>query len=101
MNFEILRAHVLTWASKHDLLMPHHSKTQMLKVVEEVGELASALLKNKTSETKDALGDVLVTLIILSEQLDSDLIDCLELAYNEVRLREGETVNGTFIKSSC
>ena len=100
MNFEILRAHVLTWADKRDLLMPANAKTQMLKVVEEVGELASALLKNKQSETKDALGDVLVTLIILSEQLDLDLIDCLELAYNEIRLREGETINGTFIKST-
>ena len=100
MNFEILRAHVLTWADKRDLLMPANARIQMLKVVEEVGELASALLKNKQSETKDALGDVFVTLIILSEQLDLDLIDCLELAYNEIRLREGETINGTFIKST-
>ena len=64
MNFEELKNSVLEWAEDKNLLAKENAKTQMLKVVEEVGELSSSILKNNKEETIDAIGDTLVTLII-------------------------------------
>lgn len=100
MNFEELKESVIEWAEDKGILSVENSKTQMLKVVEEIGELSSALLKNNKEETIDSIGDVFVTLIILSEQIGLDPTECLESAYNVIKDRKGKTVNGTFIKSN-
>jgi len=71
----------------------------MLKVLEEVGETAGALLKDKQDEIKDGIGDSLVTLIILSKQLGLTPTECLEAAWNEIKDRTGKTVDGVFVKN--
>tara|TARA_B100000073_G_scaffold322114_1_gene303185 strand:+ start:134 stop:427 length:294 start_codon:yes stop_codon:yes gene_type:complete len=89
---------VKIWANEKDLLKKENSQAQMLKVLEEVGETAGALLKNKNQEIIDGLGDSFVTLIILCYQLGLEPKDCLEAAWNEIKNRKGKTVNGTFIR---
>ena len=93
-----LEMKVIDWAIERGLVERENANKQMLKVMEEVGELASAIAKNKEEETIDAIGDVLVTLIILSAQLELNHWDCLETAYNEIKGRKGKLVNGVFIK---
>ena len=58
----------------------------MLKVLEEVGETAGALLKNKNKEIIDGLGDSFVTLIILCYQLGLEPTDCLQAACDEIKV---------------
>jgi NTP pyrophosphatase (non-canonical NTP hydrolase) len=98
MNYKELEIRVKEWAVNKGLIVKSNQQQQMLKCVSEVGELADALIKKDTNGIKDGLGDVLVTLIILSKQLDYDLTECLEIAYNEIKDRQGITINGTFIK---
>ena len=93
-----LEMKVIDWAIERGLVERENANKQMLKVMEEVGELASAIAKNKEEDTIDAIGDVLVTLIILSAQLELNPWDCLETAYNEIKGRKGKLVNGVFIK---
>lgn len=71
---------------------------QMLKLFEESGELAEGLAKDNTELIVDALGDTLVVLIGLSLQLDLDLEQCLTVAYNEIKDRQGKVINGVFVK---
>ena len=72
---------------------------QMMKVIEELGETAGAIAKNKaTDEIQDGIGDTFVTLIILAYQLGLEPADCLEAAWNEIKDRKGKTENGVFIK---
>ncbi len=89
---------VINWADKRALLKPENTKAQMLKVMEELGETASALNKGKQAEIIDGIGDTLVTLIILSAQLGYDPTACLQIAYDEIANRKGKMVNGVFIK---
>jgi NTP pyrophosphatase (non-canonical NTP hydrolase) len=70
----------------------------MLKVMEEVGETTGALLKGKEDELKDGIGDILVTVIILSQQLGYSPTECLQLAYDEIADRKGKTIDGVFVK---
>lgn len=76
------------------------SKVQFLKTVEEIGEVAEALANNDMDELKDGIGDVIVTLIILAQQNNLTIEECVKCAYDEIKDRTGETRNGTFIKES-
>ena len=71
---------------------------QMLKLMEEVGELSAAITRNDEIETIDALGDIQVVLIGLALQLNLNLNDCLDHAYSEIKDRKGKVVNGIFVK---
>lgn len=87
------------WARDKGLDEAESSK-QMLKVVEETGEVAAALARSDQDALRDGIGDVVVTLIILALQNDMDLYECLNLAYEEIKGRTGKMVNGVFVKSS-
>lgn len=99
MTFDNLSENVLAWANDKDILKEENAPKQMLKVLEEVGETAGALLKGNESEIKDGIGDSFVTLIILSKQLGLTPTECLEAAWNEIKDRTGKTVDGVFVKS--
>ena len=89
---------VLHWANERGLLKPENHLKQMGKMVSEVGELCDAIIKEDKNGQIDGIGDVLVTLIILANQLGYDIEDCLEVAYTEIKNRKGKNINGTFIK---
>lgn len=85
------------WSIEKGLNTADSSK-QFLKVAEEVGEVAAALARSDRCELKDGIGDVIVTLIILAQQNDMRLYECLDQAYTEIAGRTGEMVNGVFVK---
>ena len=87
------------WAIDRGLHAADPSK-QMLKLMEEVGELAEGLAKNNPDAVKDAIGDAYVVLTILSMQLGMDIRQCVKMAYDEIKDRTGRMVNGVFVKES-
>ena len=89
---------VLQWADERGLLKAENAPRQMLKLMEEVGELAGAMAKNKQGDIVDAIGDIQVVLIILSKQLGYDYEQCLVDAYNVIKERKGKLINGVFVK---
>jgi NTP pyrophosphatase (non-canonical NTP hydrolase) len=98
MKFETLEKLVLDWAKDKDILLNGTKIKQALKTNEESLELINAVVDNNMEEIEDALGDILVTIIIQAKMQNLDLLDCLESAYNVIKNRKGKTVNGTFIK---
>ena len=98
MTLDELEIKVSNWAITKGILEKENAPKQMLKVMEEVGETAGALLKGNEEELKDGIGDSFVTLIILAKQLGYTPSECLEAAWNEIKDRTGKTVGGTFIK---
>jgi NTP pyrophosphatase (non-canonical NTP hydrolase) len=89
---------ILEWADSKGLLNPQLAPQQFMKLSEEVGELANAILKGNKEEQKDALGDIRVVINILADQLGFDIDECEESAYQVIKKRTGKTINGTFIK---
>lgn len=98
-SFDILIENVIGWAKDKDILKIENAPKQLLKVLEEIGETSGALLKSKKDEVKDGIGDSFVTLIILAKQLGLDPAECLEAAWNEIKDRKGNTVEGVFVKN--
>ena len=77
-------------------------KAQFAKMVEVCGEAAHEITRNSTDSKafEDAIGDIMVTVIILADIYGYDAEDCLELAWKEIKNRKGKTVNGSFIKEA-
>ena len=99
MTFDELIENITQWADDKEILSLENVPQQSMKVMEELGETVGAILKQKkTDEVIDGIGDIFVTVIILSKQLGLDPTECLESAWNEIKDRKGKTVNGTFIK---
>ena len=97
-NFEELKNKLHKWSSDKGIDRFENHPKQMMKVIEELGEVNSALLKDNRAELRDGLGDTFVTLIILCDQLNEDPVACLNLAWEEIKDRKGKTVNGSFVR---
>lgn len=90
---------VQQWSIDKDLHNGNPDR-QALKFYEEAGEVAAALSRGNLEALKDGIGDTVVTLIILAQQHDMTLQECLQFAYDEIKGRKGKTINGTFIKEA-
>lgn len=99
MNFETLEQDVLQWAEARKIIPNSTPQTQLLKSLEEIGELAGATLKGNEDGIVDGVGDLLVTLIIYCALQNIDPIVCLASAYDTIRHRTGYlTTDGVFVK---
>lgn len=89
---------IRTWAEQKGIFEKGDVKTQYIKLQEEAGELAKALLNNDKEEIVDAIGDCVVVLTNLSKLAGYNIEDCIYSAYNVISKRTGKMENGTFIK---
>mgnify|MGYP001314948638 FL=1 len=99
MNLNELTNKIRFWATERGLDEAQPEK-QMLKLVEEIGELAEGLAKGNLDEVIDSIGDSYVVLTILAMQLDLNIEDCVKVAYEEIADRKGKMVNGVFVKEA-
>lgn len=59
---------ILGWAKDKNITTEECIPMQKLKLIEEVGEIANAIVKNKKEEQVDGIGDAFVVLTILAKQ---------------------------------
>lgn len=97
MKMNILTKKIGKWAEDRGL---HEAdpQAQMLKVTEEIGEIAGAIARNDIESAKVEIGDGVVTLTILAMQLGLDINECTKKAYEKIMNRNGKMVNGVFVK---
>ena len=88
------------WAHNKGIYDSGSSGVQYLKLIEEAGELAEALLKKDKAEIQDAIGDMVVVLTSIAKFEDMFIEDCINSAYNVIAKRTGKMVNGTFVKDA-
>ena len=75
-------------------------RTQLFKLLEEIGELQSAIRTNDQAEKIDAIGDCTVVLILLADLIGIPFEECLDTAYQVISQRTGKMVDGTFVKDN-
>ena len=91
---------IRTWATEKGIYKTGDSRTQYVKLMEEAGELAQALLKNDETEVIDAIGDMVVVLTNLAKLRGHNIEDCIASAYSVIKDRQGKMINGTFVKNT-
>lgn len=98
MKYNELEALVISWAEQKGIFEKGNPEAQCDKTFEEVTELSAAIYENNKEEIIDALGDILVTIIIQAEMQGLKLEDCLQSAYNVISKRTGKMVEGKFVR---
>ncbi len=94
--FDLIR----NWAKERGITDSGDIKTQYVKLQEETGELAQAILQNNQADIIDAIGDAVVVLTNLATLVGVDIEHCIDAAYGEISNRTGSMVNGTFVKDT-
>jgi NTP pyrophosphatase (non-canonical NTP hydrolase) len=114
MEYKELEIKVLEWAKEKGILDKATALTQLGKTQEELDETREALIMLEAAvdadkqivrscalaEVEDGIGDMLVTIIILSKLVGVSPIHCLETAYNAIKYRTGKMENGVFVKDN-
>lgn len=101
-TFSELITKVNEWAISRGL-DKGNPKVEWMKVTEEVGEIRDVFLKphdfaDPEWSLKDAIGDSIVTLVVLCLQLGYDVEECLTIAYNDIKDRQGVIIDDNFVK---
>jgi len=95
-RFDLIRQ----WAKDRGIYDKGNSHTQYVKLMEEAGELAKALLNKDEPEIVDAIGDMVVVLTNLAHQEGFAIESCIDSAYDVINKRTGKMINGTFVKDA-
>ena len=97
MDLNKLTDEIRQWSKDRKLHIADPAK-QVLKLGEEFGELCEAMAKGRFEQVIDSVGDMYVVMTILCQQLKVNIEDCINRAYDEIKDRKGEMVNGGFVK---
>ena len=96
-----LVALIQNWAWDRSLIGGSTTNAQMLKLMEEVGELAGGVCYKNNDVVKDSIGDVFVVLTIIAAQMGWSIEECVQTAYEEIKDRKGKMVDGIFVKDEA
>ena len=97
MSLNELTDAIRKWSKDRKLHIADPTR-QVLKLGEEFGELCEAMAKGRFEQVIDSVGDMYVVMTILCQQLKTDIEDCINRAYDEIKDRKGKMVNGIFVK---
>ena len=96
IQFSLIR----NWAHERNIISGTGSQAQFVKLMEEIGELATGIAKNRHADIIDGIGDAVVVLTVLAEQNGVRIEDCIVAAWEEIKDRKGKMVNGIFVKEA-
>jgi NTP pyrophosphatase (non-canonical NTP hydrolase) len=99
MSYAAVEMKIIQWAEQRRIIPNSNPESQLLKAVSEIGELADATIKHDREAIVDSVGDVLVCLVIYCVLQDINLTNCMEVAYDQIKNRQGTLLpNGVFQK---
>ena len=84
------------WHEDRNLIDGSTDKDQVLKLLQELGELSDSVCKG--TDLRDDLGDMLVVMINIMKRNNLTIDNCLEKAYNDIKDRKGKIIDGVFVK---
>jgi NTP pyrophosphatase (non-canonical NTP hydrolase) len=88
------------WAKERGLYENPDHKMQFIKLCEEFGELANAIVKSNHEDIEDAIGDIAIVLTNVAEMCGTTIEECINKSFQVIKNRKGSMQNGTFIKES-
>lgn len=88
------------WGSDRNIIQGTRPEKQFIKLMEEIGELAEGLAKNKPELIKDGIGDSVVVLVMIASQCGLTIEECIEEAWQTIKDRKGRMIDGIFVKEA-
>ena len=99
MSYANVEMKIVQWSEARRIIQNSTAEAQLLKAVSEMCELADATIKHDEDGIIDAVGDVMVCLVNYCAIKDISLVNCMEVAYDQIKNRKGKLMtNGVFVK---
>ena len=99
MSYANVEIKIIQWSEARKIIPNSTPEVQLLKAMSEMGELADATIKKDKEAIVDSVGDVMVCLVNYCALQDINLVDCMEVAYDQIKNRKGTLLpNGVFQK---
>lgn len=99
MSYAAVEMKIIQWSEARKIIPNSTPEVQLLKAISEMGELADATIKDDKEAIVDSIGDVMVCLINYCALQHINLVDCMEIAYDQIKNRKGILLpNGVFRK---
>tara|TARA_B100000780_G_scaffold7363_1_gene5514 strand:- start:1681 stop:2025 length:345 start_codon:yes stop_codon:yes gene_type:complete len=95
-GIELTIQNVKQWHEARNLIHGSSDKDQVLKLIQELGELSDSICKGLTPI--DDIGDIIVVLINIATRNGFTLKECIDYAFEDIKDRKGMMVDGIFIK---
>tara|TARA_B100002019_G_scaffold153495_1_gene132336 strand:- start:2734 stop:3114 length:381 start_codon:yes stop_codon:yes gene_type:complete len=89
---------IAQWHHERNLIQGSTDKDQYCKLIQEAGELSDSICKGK--DVSDDIGDMIVVLINIAERNKLSISDCLTKAWDDIKDRKGQMVDGVFVKEA-
>lgn len=89
---------ITNWHYDRNLIDGSTNKDQFLKLIQECGELSDNICRG--FNISDDIGDIIVVLINIAERSNLSIHGCLEMAYDDIKDRKGQMVDGVFVKEA-
>lgn len=100
-SFSDVQNEIIRWSEARKIIPNSTPTAQLLKAFSEMGELADATAKQNRDEIVDAVGDVMVCLVNYCALADIDLVECMYVAYDQIKNRTGTMLSsGIFQKDA-
>jgi NTP pyrophosphatase (non-canonical NTP hydrolase) len=101
MSYAAVEMKIIQWSESRKIIPNSNPETQLLKAMSELGELADATIKKDRDAIVDSVGDVMVCLVNYCALQDLNLVDCMEVAYDQIKNRRKTLLpNGLFVKDA-
>ena len=101
MSYANIEIKIIQWSEDRKIIPNSTPEVQLLKAMSEMGELADATIKKDQEAIVDSVGDVMVCLINYCALQDINLVNCMEIAYDQIKNRKGRLLpNGVFQKDA-
>lgn len=101
MSYASIEIKIIQWSEQRKIIPNSTPEVQLLKAMSEMGELADATIKKDKESIVDAVGDVMVCLVNYCALQDINLVNCMEVAYDQIKNRRGTLLpNGVFVKDA-
>jgi len=89
---------ITQWHHDRNLIEGSTDKDQFCKLMQEAGELSDSICKGK--DVSDDIGDMIVVLINIAERNGLSISSCLAKAWDDIKDRKGQMVDGVFVKEA-
>jgi len=96
VNIDLTIESIAKWHHDRNLIDGSDDRAQFVKLMEEAGELAGNIARDR--DVRDDIGDMMVVLINIAERRGLSMKECLRHAWEEIQYRKGKMVDGVFVK---
>ncbi len=98
MNFKKVKENIIKWSGEGRVGSTDDAREEQIRLMGIMGKLSYGVLLHDRDKIKEAIGEMVINLIVLSKHTSVDIEEAIECEYNKIKEQRGVIISGVFIK---